>query len=73
LFVTHGGLLGGQESDYCGVPRLGIPIFSDQLNNIRAAEKRGVAIKVAYHEISKEKILKAARKLLDDPAYDFNK
>jgi hypothetical protein len=33
----------------------------------------GLAIKVAYHEISKEKILKAVRKLLDDPVYDFNK
>ncbi|XP_068906139.1 UDP-glucosyltransferase 2-like isoform X2 [Tenebrio molitor] len=72
LFVTHGGLLSGQESVYCGVPRLGIPIFSDQFNNIRAAEKMGVAIKVAYHEISKEKILKAARKLLDDPVYKEN-
>ncbi|XP_068906136.1 UDP-glucosyltransferase 2-like isoform X3 [Tenebrio molitor] len=72
LFVTHGGLLSDQESVYCGVPRLGIPIFSDQFNNIRAAEKMGLAIKVAYHEIGKEKILKAARKLLEDPVYKEN-
>jgi glucuronosyltransferase len=69
LFVSHGGLMGSQEAVYCGVPRLGIPLFADQVNNIRAAEKMGLAVKVEYKEINKQTILTAARKLLEDPKY----
>jgi glucuronosyltransferase len=67
--VSHGGLMGSQEAVYCGVPRLGIPLFADQVNNIRAAEKMGLAVKVEYKEINKQTILTAARKLLEDPKY----
>jgi glucuronosyltransferase len=72
LFVSHGGLMGSQEAVYCGVPRLGIPLFADQVNNIRAAEKMGLAVKVEYKEINKQTILTAARKLLEDPKYKQN-
>jgi glucuronosyltransferase len=61
--------MGSQEAVYCGVPRLGIPLFADQVNNIRAAEKMGLAVKVEYKEINKQTILTAARKLLEDPKY----
>ncbi|CAH0561509.1 unnamed protein product [Brassicogethes aeneus] len=72
LFVSHGGLMGSQEAVYCGVPRLGIPLFADQELNIRQAEKMGQAIKVDYNEISKQKILNAAKELLYNQKYQQN-
>ncbi|XP_063902949.1 UDP-glycosyltransferase UGT5-like [Zophobas morio] len=72
LFVSHGGLMGSQEALYCGVPRLGIPLFADQTNNIRSAERMGLAVKVAYKDINKDTILAAALKLLEDPMYKKN-
>ncbi|XP_044255719.1 UDP-glucosyltransferase 2-like [Tribolium madens] len=72
LFVSHGGLMGSQEAVYCGVPRLGIPLFADQDNNIRASERMGLSIKVAYNDISKKTILEASKKLLEDPTYKKN-
>ena len=59
--------MGSQEALYCGVPRLGIPLFADQTNNIRSAERMGLAVKVAYKDINKDTILAAALKLLEDP------
>ncbi|KAI7815544.1 UDP-glucuronosyltransferase [Rhyzopertha dominica] len=72
LFVTHGGLMGTQEAVYCGVPTIGIPIFADQMNNVRNCETRGLAIEVPYEEIRKDRVLVAARKLLEDPRYKKN-
>lgn len=67
LFVTHGGLMGTQEAIYCGVPRVGIPIFADQELNIQQSEAMGLAVKVLYKDIAKETILRAAELLLGDP------
>nr|QIK00371.1 UDP-glycosyltransferase [Xylotrechus quadripes] len=72
LFITHGGLMGSQEAIYCGVPRLGIPLFGDQVVNIKQSERLGIAAKVAYEDISKGTILAAATKLLNDPSYQEN-
>ncbi|XP_066150075.1 UDP-glucosyltransferase 2-like isoform X2 [Euwallacea fornicatus] len=72
LFVSHGGMMGTQEAIYCGVPVLGIPIFADQSLNIKYAETVGYAIMVDYEDISKERLLGAARKLLEDPRYAAN-
>ncbi|KAF2882089.1 hypothetical protein ILUMI_24092 [Ignelater luminosus] len=67
LFVSHGGLMGTQEAIYCGIPRLGIPLFADQLLNLKASEAMGLAISVDYNEITKENVLNAAKTLLEDP------
>lgn len=58
--------MGTQEAIYCGVPRIGIPIFADQELNIENSERMGLAIKVAYDRITKDTVLSAARKLLED-------
>lgn len=67
LFVSHGGMMGTQEAVFCGIPILGIPIFADQSLNIRHAEKMGYALMVEYDRISKDILLTAARKLLNEP------
>lgn len=59
--------MGSQEAIYCAVPLLGIPIFGDQKLNINNFENQGFAIQVPYDDISKDTILKAAKKLLQDP------
>lgn len=48
-----------------------MPIFADQELNIQHAERMGVAIKLAYKDISKETVLDIAKRLLEDPKYSF--
>lgn len=67
LFVSHGGLMGTQEATYCGVPVLGIPIFGDQSLNLNAIEKSERGFRLFYEDIKKEKVLKLAKELLENP------
>lgn len=67
LFVSHGGLMGTQEATYCGVPKLGIPIFADQDLNILSSEAKGLAIKLSYVNITKENVYYAVTELLNNP------
>ncbi|KRT85102.1 Glycosyltransferase [Oryctes borbonicus] len=72
LFVSHGGMLGTSEALYCGVPVLGIPIFADQLLNIRNSVSKGVAIEIPYNQITEEKLVVAIQSLLNDPTFKTN-
>lgn len=67
LFVSHGGLMGTEEATYCGVPKLGIPIFADQFMNIMSGEAKGLAIKLSYENITKENVYYAVKELLENP------
>ncbi|KAJ8976653.1 hypothetical protein NQ317_010368 [Molorchus minor] len=69
LFITHGGLMGGQEAVYCGVPRLGIPLFGDQIVNVKLAENMGLAVKLDLESITKKSALDALNKMLNNPMY----
>uniref|UniRef100_A0AAR5PJR7 UDP-glucuronosyltransferase n=1 Tax=Dendroctonus ponderosae TaxID=77166 RepID=A0AAR5PJR7_DENPD len=72
LFISHGGMMGTQEAVYCGIPVLGIPIFADQSLNIKYTEAMGFGIMVDYEKITKETLVIAAGKLLEDPKYRAN-
>ncbi|KAK9747235.1 UDP-glucoronosyl and UDP-glucosyl transferase [Popillia japonica] len=72
LFVSHGGMLGTSEAIYCGVPILGIPIFGDQVFNIRRYVEKEIAIEMPYKEINEEKLTAAIKSLLYNPKYKFN-
>jgi len=72
VFITHGGLMGTMEAVYNGVPMVGIPLFGDQFHNVKNFEEEGIAVKVDYTSITKEKVLKALREVLENPRYKQN-
>lgn len=69
LFITHGGLMGTMEAVHNGVPMVGMPLFGDQDNNVMACVERGVSVKLRYQDITKESLLAAIKKVLNDPGY----
>ncbi|XP_026461122.1 UDP-glucuronosyltransferase 1-9-like [Ctenocephalides felis] len=68
VFVTHGGLLGTMEGVYCGIPMIGVPMFGDQLSNIKNYVRRGIALMVNVQEIE-EKFEKSLNEVLTDKKF----
>lgn len=68
-FVTHGGLMGTQESVYYGVPMVGIPLFADQHSNIASFVERKIAVKLDLHEITEKSFTDALKEILHNPQY----
>lgn len=71
-FITHGGLLSTTEAVYFGVPFIGIPIFGDQKNNIALSVENGIAVKIAFSEISEKKLSRALNEILNNKMYKEN-
>lgn len=69
LFITHGGLLGGQEGIHYGVPMLGIPFFGDQKLNTNKAVVSGYALKLDFNNITVDSLRWSINELLDNPKY----
>ena len=68
-FVTHGGLMGTLESIYCAVPMVGVPLFGDQMINIKSYEKKNIAVSMDYKTITAKKFTDALNKVLNNPEY----
>ncbi|XP_057336618.1 UDP-glucosyltransferase 2-like [Microplitis mediator] len=71
-FITHGGLMGTQESLAYGVPMVGLPIFGDQYTNLQVYEKRKIAVVLKHEDITAESLTKAVTTVLNDPNYRDN-
>ncbi|XP_065353632.1 UDP-glycosyltransferase UGT5-like [Cloeon dipterum] len=67
LFITHGGLLSGQEAMYNGLPVVGIPVFGDQKMNVQRSVDLGYGVMLSLKNITKESVLKAINKGLHCP------
>jgi len=67
VFVTHGGMMGTMEAVYSGVPMVAIPLFGDQFHNVKNYEDEGIAIRVDYTTITKERVLKALKEVQENP------
>ena len=68
-FLTHGGLMGMQESIYYGVPMIGFPLMGDQHLNIKLSVERGIAVKIDLNGITTEKLKSAFHKILHKPVF----
>lgn len=69
LFLTHGGNLGTTEAMSEGVPLLGIPLFGDQMVNMKRAVAKGYALTLDIKNITEETVSKALDELLNNPKY----
>lgn len=69
VFMTHGGLMGTQEAVYCGVPMIGLPVFSDQPQNMKLYVGKKVAVSLDHEQLTVEKFDDAFNALLHDPSY----
>lgn len=67
LFISHGGLLGSTEAVYEGVPILSIPMFGDQMTNIRAIVDKGVAEMMIYTDLNENEIFTKIKLMLTNP------
>lgn len=72
LFITHSGLMGTQESIYCGVPVLSNPFFADQFGNSKNMENKGMGKQISLVEDSKESLIGVIKELINNPKYKNN-
>lgn len=68
-FLTHGGLMGTQEAVYCGVPMIGVPLFSDQFQNVERFVRRKVGVLLHHDQLTEETLDAAFDTVLRDPSY----
>jgi len=69
LFITHGGMLGTQETIYHGVPLLGLPFGNDQRANVAKAVRGGWGLKLDWDKIDDDNLNEAVTHLINDPRY----
>lgn len=67
LFVSHGGLGSIMESQYYGVPVLGMPIFGNQPGIVENVVQEGWAVKVEFNSLTEEIVSEALQELLGNP------
>ncbi|XP_038068056.1 UDP-glucuronosyltransferase 2C1-like [Patiria miniata] len=75
LLIYHGGLNGGYEAMYYGVPILGIPLFTDQVDDlVRLKYHVGMAdyFPKGVRGLTSEQLYQGIRRVLDDPSYQEN-
>ena len=67
-FITHGDNNGLYEAIYHGIPRVGIPLFADQLDNISHMKTKGEALEVNFNTMTIADLLSALRKVINEPS-----
>jgi len=72
LFITHGGLLGMQESTYHGVPLLALPFATDQNMNAAKANKEGNGLKLQWRVLDENTLYNAITTIINQPSFKGN-
>jgi glucuronosyltransferase len=69
IFITHGGLLSAQEAAYHGKTLIGIPIFGDQMLNVKRAQLGGYAVLLDFKNITKASVKSAIYEAINNKEY----
>ncbi|XP_055841744.1 UDP-glycosyltransferase UGT5-like [Episyrphus balteatus] len=72
LFITHGGLGSVVESQYHGVPMVGIPILGDQPSNMKVVEKLGFGLSVDFITLTEADFSNKISEVLSNKTYFDN-
>lgn len=72
LFITHGGQGSIVESQYHGVPMIGLPFFADQHSNMAAVQKAGFGLSLDYAKLSEQTFRAAVLEILQNATYQKN-
>ncbi|MCI4394249.1 hypothetical protein PGIGA_G00166590 [Pangasianodon gigas] len=68
-FITHGGTNGIYEAIYHGVPMVGMPLFSDQPDNINHMKTKGTAVMVDFNKMETKDLKQAISDVINNPSY----
>ncbi|KAH7722058.1 Protein UGT-54 [Aphelenchoides avenae] len=71
-FITHSGLNSVNEAAASGVPLVTMPLFGDQLYNAATAKSHGISVNLDVTRVTKDAIVDALKKVLEDPKYQEN-
>ncbi|XP_061386433.1 UDP-glycosyltransferase UGT5-like, partial [Musca vetustissima] len=72
LFITHGGQGSVVESQYHGVPMVGIPFFGDQHSNMANVRSSGFGLSLQYASLTEEDLRSTVLEVLNNPKYREN-
>ncbi|XP_055374175.1 UDP-glycosyltransferase UGT5-like [Condylostylus longicornis] len=72
LFITHGGRGSVVESEYFGVPMIGLPVFGDQSANVDQLVEAGYGLRLDHSVLTEENLRDAINKILTDSKYSEN-
>ncbi|KAI5697927.1 hypothetical protein M8J77_023110 [Diaphorina citri] len=69
LFITHGGIHSSMEAVYHGVPVVMMPGFSDQHQNCKLMEEKGMGLITPHETITGDILYITIREVLNNPRY----
>lgn len=69
LFITNGGRLSVQEAIWHGVSMLGIPLHSDQQQNILKVARYGMGERLDVNNITTESFVEQVRTIIESPRW----
>lgn len=72
LFVTHGGKGSIVESQFHGVPMIGLPVFGDQPANIKVMVKDGYGLELDHLTMSEDDFKRTLVEIFNNQTYTDN-
>lgn len=72
LFIMQGGLQSLNEAAYRAIPLIVIPFFSDQTHNCAKINSAGIGIRIYLKDVTKETVLDAIHKIMENSSYKEN-
>ena len=67
LFISHGGMGSITEARYYGVPIFALPIFGDQMTNVKAIEQEGWAASMPLKSLNEKELTDGIKEVIGNP------